>query len=179
MVRSRRITESKTTYKWTNHPSHQDSLLAFRSGRVHVWAWSDVVQTETIMFPSRVIYNLNSLTRSRASSSTNLWESRENIEQVLVTLDKTFVLVQFSCPIGPARNRKKLFYSTSQPSHTPPTSDLPPPLKNNPRPDPTVRPPASDPTQFTQLQVPTTSTPSLQTSYPTSPSPFPSSPTTT
>ena len=59
------------------------------------------------MFPSRVINNMNSLSRSRTSSSTNLWESRESTEQVLVTLDKTFVLVQSSCSIGQGQKQKE------------------------------------------------------------------------
>ena len=107
ILTSRNLAELSTTCRWINHPCHQCSLLAFGPGRIHVWAWSDLIQTEIVLFPSRIMDNMNSLTRSRTSSSTNLWESRESIEQVLVTLNKSFVLVQSSCPIGHGQKQKE------------------------------------------------------------------------
>lgn len=107
VVHSRTMPEATTMYKWINHPSHPGSLLAFGPGSVLIWSWSNLIQTAHLTFPSAVVEHMGSVSRSRMSSSTHLWESRESIDRVLVTHDKTFVLVQSSCPAGHGQKQKE------------------------------------------------------------------------
>ena len=114
IVTTRRMTEITNIYQWINHPSHNETLLAFTPGVIHIWAWSNLEQTGTASFPSTIIDHMSSLSRSRTSLSTNLWESRKNVDRVLITQDKTFVLVQSSCPIGQGQKRREtLFFDAS------------------------------------------------------------------
>ena len=114
IVTIRRMAEITNTYKWINHPSHQETLLAFTPGLIHIWAWSNLVQTGTTSFPTTIMDHMSSLSRSRTSLPTNLWELRESVDRVLITLDKTFVLVQSSRPVGQGQKQKEtLFFDTS------------------------------------------------------------------
>ena len=132
IVTSRRIVESMAAYKWINHPGHQESLLAIGPGRIHIWAWADLVQMETMRFPSVVMDQTRSLTRSRTSSSTNLWESKERVDQVLVTIDKTFVLVQSTSPIDQGQKQKEtLVFDVSSIAQA--SEHRPPPAGENPQ----------------------------------------------
>ena len=107
IVHSRSLPEATTVYRWVNHPLHQGSLLAFGPGKVYIWAWSDLVQTDQLAFPSAIMEQMDSFSRSRTSSSANLWESKDSIDRVLVTNDNMFVLVQSSSPASQGQKQKE------------------------------------------------------------------------
>lgn len=106
IVTSQRLKAPRDIYKWINHPSDQNSLLAFGPCLVHIWSWQGLVETITLRFDCPIIDHGISMSRSRVSASTNLWESKESVEKVLVTVDKTCVLVQCSCPSSQGQKQK-------------------------------------------------------------------------
>lgn len=138
ILHSRRMPGGPQIYRWINHPSDRRSLLAFGPGRVLIWAWSDLMQTEQLAFPSAVVEHMGSISRSRRSLSINLWESRENIDRVLVTHDKTFILVQSSCPAGHGQKQKEtLVFDVSR---IPPATEFRPSSEDSDEPESTTRP---------------------------------------
>ena len=106
IVASKRLEAPRDVYRWINHPSDQGSLLAFGPCTVHVWSWQELAETATLTFDWQIISHESSMSRSRVSSSTYLWESKESVDRVLVTVDKTFVLVQCSCPSSQGQKQK-------------------------------------------------------------------------
>ena len=101
-------------YKWVNHPSQPDSLIAIGSGKIHIWAWSDLMLKRELTFPSLLSEQDGNMSRSRMSLSLNMWESREQVNRVLVTNDKKFVLIQSLCPNSQGqKNRETLVFDVA------------------------------------------------------------------
>lgn len=137
ILHSRKMPEAASIYKWTNHPAYQGSLLAFGPAKVLIWAWSDLMQTDQLTFPFAIREHMGSISNSRMSSSTNLWESKESIDRVLVTHDKTFILVQSSSPAGHGQNKKDtLVFDVSK---IPPATELRPSSEDSDEPASTTR----------------------------------------
>ena len=103
-------------YKWINHPSDQNYLLSFGPCTVHIWSWEGLAEMSTLSFDCPIMSHGSSTSRSRMSSSTNTWESKESVDKVLVTVDKTCILVQCSCPSSQGQKKMTRFYLMLQPS---------------------------------------------------------------
>ena len=108
ILATRRLDEPRGFYKWINHPSDQNSLLAFGPSTVHVWSWYGLVETATLTFDCPSTSNESSMPRSRMSFSMYLPEFEERGERVLKTVDKSFVLVQCSRPMGQGREQQDM-----------------------------------------------------------------------
>ena len=106
IIGSKRLEVPRDIYKWINHPSDQSSLLAFDACTIHVWSWHDLAESNKLVFDCPIISPGNNMSHSRISSSTYPSESKGSVDQVLVTADKTFVLVQCSCPNDQGQKQK-------------------------------------------------------------------------
>ena len=103
---SLRLEAPRAVYRWINHPSDNDSLLAFGPCTVHVWSWRGLIETTTLNFDCPTISHESGMSRSRMSSSTNLWDTTERVDRVLVTVDQTYILVQCSYPTSQGQKQK-------------------------------------------------------------------------
>lgn len=108
IVNFQTLAKSTEGYKWINHPTNHELLLAFSPGRIRVRTWSTLVEVQGFTFPSAVVENTGSISRSQVSLSTNIWETKESINKILVTHDKTFVLVQSSFPAQHGQKQKEV-----------------------------------------------------------------------
>ena len=106
ILTSQNIKAPRGKYKWINHPLDPDSLIAFEPGTVHVWSWHGLIETTKLNFDCPSTNHDSGKFRSGMSSSTNFWESRESVDRVLVTRDKTFVLLQCSCPSSQGQKQR-------------------------------------------------------------------------
>lgn len=106
IVTSQQLEAPRDNYKWTNHPWDQNTLLAFGPRTIHVWSWEGLAETATLRYDCSIISQEDTMSRSRMSSSTNLWESKESIDRLLITADNTCVLVQCSSPSSQAQKQK-------------------------------------------------------------------------
>ena len=139
VVHSRKMSEASVIVKWVNHPTHQGSLLAFGPANVLIWSWSDLTQTNQLTFPSIIVEHVDSMPQSRFPSSTNLWEPRESVDRVLVTPEKTFILVQSSFAVGHGQKQKEtLVFDVSD---IPPATKLMPSSGDSDDPSPHPDPP--------------------------------------
>lgn len=103
------ILEAPTAkYNWMNHPLDPNSLIAFEPGTVHVWSWHGLIKTTKLSFDCPSTSHGSSMSRSGMSSSINLWESKESVDRVLVTHDKTFFLLQYSSPSSQGQKQKAM-----------------------------------------------------------------------
>ena len=107
IVTSRTLEAPRGQYKWVDHPLDPNSLLAFGPGIVHVWSWQGLVETAKLGFHCPSTSLGSSMSRSGTSSSTNVWESKESVDRVLVTLDKTFVLLKCSWTNSQGQKQKE------------------------------------------------------------------------
>lgn len=87
----------RVIYRWINHPSDQNSLLAFSPCTVHVWSWQGLVETTTLAFACPITNHGINKTHSGTSSSANLLKPNQSVDRVLVTVDRTCVVLQCSC----------------------------------------------------------------------------------
>ena len=93
------------------------------------------MQTNQLIFQSAVMEHIS---RNRMSSSTNFWELRANIDRVLVTHDRTFILVQSSCPaIQGQKQKETLVFDVSK---VPTTAGLQPSSTDSDEPVSTIIP---------------------------------------
>lgn len=106
ILKSQNLEAPRGKYKWINHPLDPNSLIAFELGTVHVWSWHGLVETARLSFDCPSTSHGSSTSHSEMSSSTNLWESKESVDRVLITRDKTFFLLQCSCPSSQGQKQK-------------------------------------------------------------------------
>ena len=93
-------------YKWINHPTDENTLLALGPCIIQLWSWQELTETSTLTFDCPIMSHKNNTSDSRRSSSKYLWESKESIDRVCVTVDKTYILIQCSCPNGQGQKQK-------------------------------------------------------------------------
>ena len=106
ILATRSLDEPSGVYQWINHPSDQNSLLAFGPSTVRIWSWYGLFETATLTFDCPSKSNESSLPRSLTSSSMFLREWEERVDRVLKTVDDRFVLVQCSRPISQDRKQQ-------------------------------------------------------------------------
>ena len=141
--------------RWLNHPSHKDSLIAVGPGIMLIWAWTGLIHAAQMSFPIASADQIDRLSRSRMSSSTNLWEIRECIDRVLVTVEKTHLLVQTSFPSIQGQKLKEIavFDASKIPTANSPTNSTHILQKAGPTSPPTS-PTLTNPTELTPLLLP-------------------------
>ena len=111
IVTTTRLEEPRGIYKWINHPLDDNTLLAFGYYTVHVWSWQGLVETAALTLDCSKGSHQSTVSRNRKSSATHLWESEERVDRLLETNDRSFILVQSSCPTsqGKRQNNTLLF----------------------------------------------------------------------
>lgn len=108
IIDSHDIEGAERDLKWMNHPQREDTLLAIGPSVLHVWSWMRLTCTAHMRFPLPNKDRQGSIPLNRTSSTLNLWETRERVDRVLVTTNKTHVLFQISFPGYEGQKQKEV-----------------------------------------------------------------------
>jgi WD40 repeat protein len=114
--------------RWINHPADPTLLLAIGHGTIHVREWQSLEEIQRFIFSSpnedyfsswRVSVDTSvqpasppDMGHGRRKSSTAIaphaWEAQETVDRVLVTHDKSHILVQISSPVSRDEKAKEI-----------------------------------------------------------------------